>query len=95
MTSDTRPLRPLLLAAALAGALAACAHGPAGGVQDVPAAARYVGTDEPFAANAVYFVVTDRFVNGDPSNDQREQGGAHRTFDRPLAPCDGVAGNIG
>jgi hypothetical protein len=35
----------------------------------------YYGTLEPFAAKAVYFVVTDRFVNGDPSNDQRDQGG--------------------
>ena len=39
--------------------------------------------------------MTDRFVNGDPSNDQRDQGGAHRTFDIPLAPCDGQVGNIG
>jgi len=53
------------------------------------------GTLEPFASEAVYFVVTDRFVNGDPSNDHRDQGGARRTFDIPLAPCDGVAGNIG
>ena len=40
---------------------------------------------EPFAAEAVYFVLTDRFVNGDPANDQRDQGGENRTFDRPLA----------
>ena len=44
----------------------------------------YYGTAEPFASEAVYFVLTDRFVNGDPANDQREQGGANRTFDRPL-----------
>ncbi len=31
----------------------------------------FVGTDAPFASNAIYFVMTDRFVNGDPSNDQR------------------------
>ena len=42
-----------------------------------------VGTDEPFAAHAVYFLMTDRFVNGDVSNDHREQGGARRTFDLP------------
>jgi len=40
-------------------------------------------------------VVTDRFVNGDPGNDHLDQGGAHRTFDLPLPPCDGVSGNIG
>lgn len=59
----------------------------------------YVGTTEPLAANAVYFVLTDRFVNGDPSNDQREQGAndpALRTFDRPVpgAPA-GRSDNVG
>lgn len=55
----------------------------------------YYGTLEPFASEAVYFVVTDRFVNGDPGNDQREQGGEHRSFDIPLPECDGVQANIG
>lgn len=55
----------------------------------------YVGTREPFASQAVYFVVTDRFVNGDPSNDHRDQGGAHRTFDIPVPCPDKVDGNIG
>ncbi|GAA5083033.1 alpha-amylase family glycosyl hydrolase [Lysobacter panacisoli] len=61
----------------------------------LPAAARaadYYGTLEPFASEAVYFVVTDRFVNGDPSNDHRDQGGpdpARRTFDRPTPGSDG------
>ncbi len=55
----------------------------------------YVGTLEPFASDAVYFVVTDRFVNGDPSNDQREQGGKHPTFDIPVPCPDKVDGNIG
>ncbi|WP_223846220.1 alpha-amylase family glycosyl hydrolase [Wenzhouxiangella sp. AB-CW3] len=53
------------------------------------------GTLEPFAAEAIYFVMTDRFVNGDPDNDHRDQGGEHPTFDIPLPECDGVAGNIG
>ena len=95
MTTDTHPLLRTVLAAALASTLAACVHVPADDAPDAPPAARYIGTDEPFAANAVYFVVTDRFVNGDASNDQRDQGGALNTFDRPLAHCDGVAGNIG
>ena len=54
----------------------------------------YYGTLEPFASHAVYFVVTDRFVNGDTSNDQREQGGEHRTFDIPVPCADGIDGNI-
>ncbi len=55
----------------------------------------YVGTREPFASQAVYFVVTDRFVNGDPSNDHRDQGGAHPTFNIPVPCPDKVDGNIG
>ena len=39
--------------------------------------------------------MTDRFVNGDPSNDQRDQGGTLHTFNIPLPPCNGVSGNIG
>ncbi|MBF6025305.1 cyclomaltodextrin glucanotransferase [Lysobacter niastensis] len=56
------------------------------------------GTLEPFASEAVYFVVTDRFVNGDTSNDQREQGGAdpaRRTFDRRIPGPNGESDNIG
>ena len=84
-----------VLAAALL--LAACSGKPADppAAAAVPAAAQVHGTLEPFASEAIYFVLTDRFVNGDPSNDQREQGGAHPTFDLPLPPCDGQAGNIG
>ena len=64
----------------------------AAGAADRP---EYVGTTEPFAADAVYFVVTDRFVNGDPGNDHRDQGGEHRTFDIPVPCPDKVDGNIG
>jgi cyclomaltodextrin glucanotransferase len=85
----------LVLAASLA-ALVACS-----GEAPPPAAApaqppRIVGTDEPFAAHAVYFVLTDRFVNGDPGNDHRDQGGALRTFDLPTpgAPP-GESDNVG
>jgi len=56
----------------------------------------FYGTTEPFASEAIYFVLTDRFVNGDTSNDQREQGGSEPTFDRPTpgAPA-GESDNIG
>ncbi|HEY5612571.1 MAG TPA: alpha-amylase family glycosyl hydrolase [Lysobacter sp.] len=81
---------PLLLAASLGTGSASIAARPQDG------AVEYVGTTEPFATKAVYFVLTDRFVNGDPSNDQRDQGGANRTFDRPVpgAPA-GQSDNIG
>ncbi len=42
-----------------------------------------VGTTTPFASEAVYFVVTDRFVDGDPSNNHEEQGGDHPTWQLP------------
>ncbi len=85
------PLFPaaLLLATAMTAGCASHATRPHDATQ-------YVGTTEPFAAKAVYFVLTDRFVNGDPSNDQRDQGGAHRTFDRPVAGAPaGRSDNIG
>ena len=75
-------------------ALALAAAMPAAHAADAP---DYYGTLEPFAKEAVYFVVTDRFVNGDPSNDHREQGGpnaATRTFDRPTPGSD-AGDNIG
>ena len=59
------------------------------------AAGPFYGTLEPFASEAIYFVMTDRFVNGDRGNDQREQGGANRTFDVPLSGPDGETDNIG
>jgi glycosidase len=56
----------------------------------------FIGTAEPFAEHAVYFVLTDRFVNGDTSNDERTQGGAHPTFDQPVAGAPaGRSDNIG
>jgi len=56
----------------------------------------FYGTTEPFASEAVYFVLTDRFVNGDASNDHRDQGGKNGTFDVPTpgAPA-GESDNIG
>ena len=82
MSSGTR--------ARLAAAAALAALAPAGAWS-----ADYYGTLEPFASEAVYFVLTDRFVNGDPANDHRDQGGANRTFDRPLETKSGVPDNIG
>ncbi|HEY8586338.1 MAG TPA: alpha-amylase family glycosyl hydrolase [Rhodanobacter sp.] len=78
----------------LAVALLACAVAQA--TTPPPATTEFVGTDAPFAADAIYFVMTDRFVNGDPSNDQRQQGGAHPTFDIPVAGAPtGESANIG
>ncbi|WP_159016765.1 alpha-amylase family glycosyl hydrolase [Cognatiluteimonas profundi] len=85
----------LWLACAIAGG---CATAPATrhAAADASPSVEYVGTREPFASKAVYFVLTDRFVNGDTSNDHRDQGGKHRTFDIPTpgAP-QGQSDNIG
>jgi cyclomaltodextrin glucanotransferase len=53
------------------------------------------GTTEPFAANAIYFVLTDRFVNGDPSNDQLDQGQPNGTWQRRLAGPNGQEAFVG
>ena len=60
----------------------------------------FYGTQEPFASEAVYFALTDRFVDGDPSNNQRLQGnhydqGKWTTFDRPLPGPNGQEANVG
>ena len=86
-----RPLTAVLTAALCT----ACAHGAGQTSPSAPEADALYGTRAPFAAHSVYFVVTDRFVNGDPANDQRDQGGAHRTFDIPVRCEDGIDGNIG
>jgi glycosidase len=81
-------LLPLFAAAALAASTTTCAAPPA-------SSGPFYGTLEPLAGDAIYFVVTDRFVDGDPGNDQRDQGGAHRTFDVPVPGPDGRSANIG
>ena len=54
-----------------------------------------VGTTTPFASEAVYFVVTDRFVDGDPSNNHEEQGGDHPTWQLPLEGPEGKKAYVG
>lgn len=55
----------------------------------------FYGTTEAFASEAVYFVMTDRFVDGDPSNNQIDQGGEHPTFQLPLIAKDGRRAYVG
>lgn len=55
----------------------------------------YFGSDQPFVREAVYFVMTDRFVDGDPSNNQQEQGGNYPTFNLPLVGENGQTANVG
>ncbi|MEW9796815.1 alpha-amylase family glycosyl hydrolase [Alteromonas sp. CYL-A6] len=55
----------------------------------------FYGTTEPFAKEAVYFVMTDRFVDGDPSNNHETQGGEHPTWQLPLEGPEGEMAYVG
>jgi glycosidase len=75
----------------LAGCSAAD-NAPATSVNEV----EYYGTLEAFASEAVYFIVTDRFVDGDPDNNHEDQGGdLVGTFDRAIQLKGLPRGNIG
>ncbi|MEM8982586.1 MAG: alpha-amylase family glycosyl hydrolase [Pseudomonadota bacterium] len=68
----------------------------AAGCTAIPEATRYVGTDSPHAGRSIYFVVTDRFVDGDSTNNHVDQGPADlKTFDRPITNEAGQSANIG
>lgn len=87
-------LRRVSIAIAASTFLSACAT-----TQSVPARSaslpEYVGTNEAFAKEAVYFLMTDRFVDGDPTNNYEQQGGAFPTFDQELKGPDGQIANVG
>lgn len=55
----------------------------------------YIGTTESFASEAIYFVMTDRFVDGDPTNNLVDQGGDYPTFNLQLDGPDGRTANVG
>lgn len=87
-----------------AGLIAGCgatqnnqnAHDPqTNAAVSVPAEVEIFGTTTPFASESVYFVMTDRFVDGDPSNNFEKQGGAHPTWQLPLEGPDGKKAYVG
>ncbi len=53
------------------------------------------GTKNDYASQAIYFLMTDRFVDGDPSNNQEQQGGDFPTFDIKLNGEHGEHANVG
>ena len=55
----------------------------------------FYGTREPFAEEAIYFAMTDRFVDGDPGNNHEDQGGEFPTFDQKLIGPEGQEANVG
>ena len=54
-----------------------------------------VGTQHPFASEAIYFLMTDRFVDGDPTNNYEEQGGDFPTWEGKLEGPDGQVAYVG
>ena len=95
MKTRIRPLRTALGLALAVSGLGGCAT-----VSSTPPAIAtsedLYGTDNRFASEAVYFLLTDRFVDGDPSNNQVDQGKPGlKTFDRPLPGPDGKYDSIG
>lgn len=54
----------------------------------------YYGTLEAYAEENIYFVLTDRFVDGDSSNNYEDQGGDYPTWQQEISGSDGSA-NIG
>jgi glycosidase len=55
----------------------------------IPEREAFYGTTQAFSKNAIYFLMTDRFVDGDSSNNRQDQGGDYPTFDQPLISEDG------
>ncbi len=55
----------------------------------------FYGTTLPFASEAIYFLMTDRFVDGDPGNNQINQGGDYPTFQQPIISKDGKKAYVG
>ncbi len=76
--------------------LTGCANGrSADPVALVDPSAQYYGTREPWAREAIYFVMTDRFVDGDPNNNFEDQGGEHPNWQGKLEGPDGEEAFVG
>jgi len=75
--------------------LAACG-GNSTATADSVSVEQYFGTLEPFASESVYFIVTDRFVDGDASNNFPRQGGVDLgSFDTEIKLQGMAPANIG
>lgn len=92
---------PTLLLATSIAVLAACdANRSADTADNHTGQPEFVGTLEPWASEAIYFVLTDRFVDGDPSNNQEQQGreiaeGQWHSFNRHFDGPNGHSANVG
>ena len=66
---------------------------PTGNVN--PSEESFYGTLDPFASESIYFLLLDRFVDGDPSNNHEDQGGDFPTWDQKLIGPNGEEANVG
>lgn len=88
-------------ALAVAGALNGCTGTHVGqpntsqASQDNNSPMPIYGTQHPFAKEAIYFVVTDRFVDGDATNNHEDQGGDHPTWNLRLEGPEDQYANVG
>lgn len=82
-------MKKLILSSLTVAVALGCAQTPKTPPKD------YYGTLEPFAKESIYFVMTDRFVDGDESNNYPNQGGQYPTFDQKLLGPEGRVANIG
>ncbi|WP_416305540.1 alpha-amylase family glycosyl hydrolase [Neptunicella sp. SCSIO 80796] len=89
----SNPVKTALLAFAVVSILSACQNAQVS--KHIAGKQEYIGTREPFASEAIYFVMTDRFVDGDPTNNQQDQGGDYPTFNLELQGPDGRTANVG
>ncbi|MDG1814712.1 MAG: alpha-amylase family glycosyl hydrolase [Glaciecola sp.] len=99
----TQRIRLACLSAAMLGLMGCTATSPSNSVSTAtPDNTSYsttfpelYGTKEAFAKEAMYFVVTDRYVDGDPTNNQVNQGGDYPTFNLELVGENGATANVG
>ena len=83
------------------GTIAGCANSSAlnsasaASTNKVNSQVSILGTTTPFASEAIYFVMTDRFVDGDPSNNHEAQGGEFPTWQLPMEGPDGDKAYVG
>ena len=73
--------------------LSACQ--PAQQLADQTQQNEFYGSTQPFTQDAIYFVMTDRFVDGDPTNNHEDQGGDYPTFGLPIEGENGEVAYVG
>ena len=79
----------------LGASVSACTAVKKSNVTEATQVKEIYGTTNDYASEAIYFLLTDRFVDGDSSNNHEQQGGDFPTFNRPLVGENGEQANVG